>query len=146
MSSSTYSAYLSPDPGLRLIVINSGRLLTAIGFVLIFTLELNVLMRAVAAVAWGALSYLELRQLRRGFNSCVAIRVLPGGAILLRNRDGEWIPADLLTGSVLLQRFGWLRLRSADGCRFAELISGDSRTNRQWRHLQVIWRHIGATV
>lgn len=118
----------------------------AIGFILIVMLELNVLIRVVVALVWGALSYLELRQLHQGFKTFGAIRVFPGGAILLQNIDKEWIPADLLTGSLLLRHFGWLRLCSADGCRFVELIRGDSRKSHQWRRLQVIWRHIGAAV
>ena len=146
MSSRIYSAYLIPDPGLRRVVLASGWLLTAIGFMLIFWLELNILVRMLAASMWGALSYFELRHLRRGFNRFVAIRVFPGAVILLQNIDQEWISAELLTGSLLLRKFGWLRLRSADGYRFAELLRGDARESHQWRRLQVIWRHIGATV
>lgn len=144
MSSNTYSACLNPDPFLRLVVVTSGRILATIGFILIVTFDLHVLMRVIAGLMWGALSYLELRQVHRGFKTFGAIRVFPGGVILLQNNDQEWIPAELLTGSLLLRKFGWLRLCSADGCRYAELLRGDARESHQWRRLQVIWRHIGA--
>lgn len=144
MSSNTYSAYLTPDPWLRIVVLTSGRLLIAAGLVVILTLPLDVAIRGIVCACWAATGRFELQRLQRGFMSCIEIRVGVGGEVFLLNDHGQWLPGTLLTGSIVLRKFGWLRLQSADGLRFAELVRGDARESQNWRRLQVIWRHIGA--
>jgi len=58
--------------------------------------------------------------------------------------DGNWHPARLLPGSMLLRRVGWIRWDDGCGRQYAELLRGRSRESDDWRRLQVIWRHIGA--
>jgi len=145
VSSNTYSAQLRPDEWLRLIVITCGRLLAAAGFVLILVLPLAAGLRFTGCLIWLAWSWLELRHYHQAYATYCGIRIHVGAGVQLLNNDGEWVPARLLTGSVLLQRIGWLHLQTSDGRQFAELIRGDCRESNDWRRLQVIWRHIGAT-
>lgn len=144
MSSSAYSACLTADPKLRSIVINSGRLLGVVGLILILTLPIAMSLRIAACLLWALLSRWELRQFHRGYCSYLAIRISVGNEVRLLNQNQEWVAAQLLGGSVVLGSLAWLRLKTADGHQFAELLRGDRRQSRDWRKLQVIWRHIGA--
>lgn len=144
MSSNAYSASLTPDPWLRIVVLTSARLLIAAGLVLILTMNLGTGVRSVASLVWLGLGYCELRRALRGFDDCIALRIRPGGEIELQNRDGEWLPGELQSGSIVLQRFAWLRVRRSSGALHIELLRGDARSCRDWRRLQVIWRHVGA--
>ncbi len=143
MSSNSYSACLTPDPWLRILVLTSGRGLLAGGLVLILILPLDAAIRALACLFWGFSGQSELRALRRGYRACSAIRVTVGGELMLRNYEREWRPATLLAGSVVLRNLAWLRLSTASGVRYAECLRGDARKSEDWRRLQVIWRHIG---
>ena len=144
MSSSSYSASLTPDPWLRILVLSSGRLLIAGGLVLILTLDISATLRGAASLLWIAYGRYQILQVAGGFLSCVAIRVCTGGEFELQNSDQEWVSATLLSGSVVLPKIAWLRMRTANGRHCAELIRGDARKSHDWRHFQVIWRHIGA--
>jgi hypothetical protein len=144
VSSNTYSACLTPDPWLRIIVLISGRLLVAAGLLVILSLYIDVVWRAFGCLAWGAFGWFELRRLVLGFDACKAIRVDSSGEFAILNNDDEWVSASLLTGSVLLQKLGWICLEDRSGQVFFELIRGDARRSHHWRRLQVIWRHIGA--
>jgi hypothetical protein len=129
---------------LRLIVITCGRLLAAAGLILILMLPVAVSLRCGSCLLWLAWSWFELRRYHQGYAAYCRIRVGPGADVQLLNGEGEWVTATLLSGSVLMQRIGWLHLETADGISFAELIRGDCRESDDWRRLQVIWRHIGA--
>lgn len=144
MSSNTYSARLFPDPWLRIIVLISGRLLIAAGLVLILTMATDVVLRAAGCLVWAISGYRELQRLQRGFDVCRAIRIDSDGEAAILNQDQEWQPATLQTGSMLLRNMGWLRVQSANGQYFLELVRGNARQSQEWRRLQVIWRHIGA--
>lgn len=145
MSSSTFSAELQPDCTLRWIVLLSGAGLAGIGILLIVTLPLHAAAIVTAAGTWLALCAQELVRIRRGFALCRRMRIAPGGSMLLLQADGQWRTARLLAGSVLLRRAGWLLFETQDGHRCAELLQGRCRESDDWRRLQVIWRHVGAT-
>lgn len=144
MSSNSYSTCLTPDPWLRILVLTSGRLLIAVGFVLILTLDLAAGIRAAICLVWGVAGRHELVRIERGFELLTAVRLSSGGEIVVLNSDQEWQPVTLQTGSVVLRNFAWLRLQAASGDRFVELLRGSARQSHEWRRLQVIWRHIGA--
>ncbi len=145
MSSISYSAHLKPDPWLRIIVLTAGRLTFAAGMVLILTIDIAALLRGFAALLWLGCAKFELTRLQRGFSSCTAIRVHFDGRIEVRNPDGQWCSGVLMGGSLLLRKFAWLRLRPAAGPPVSELIAGNIREDHDWRRLQVIWRHVGAS-
>jgi hypothetical protein len=144
VSSNSYSACLIPDPWLRIVVSTSGRLLIAAGLALILVLAIDVALRVAGCLVWVALGRFELRRLEQGFDACKLIRIDSSAEIAILNGDGNWVPATLLTGSVLLRKLGWMRLKDQRGQSFLELIRGDARQSQDWRRLQVIWRHIGA--
>ncbi len=144
MSSTVYSAELKPDPRLRRLVAWTGVLLGAVGVPVILLLPLDLWVRWLACGLWVGSSVWEIRQLRRGWADCRAIRFSADGAIVLLGADGTWRPASRKSGGVLLGKVLWLRLQSSHGRVFGELLLGDARQSPDWRRLQVIWRHIGA--
>jgi len=126
------------------VVSTSGRLLIAAGLALILVLDIDVVLRVAGCLVWVLAGRFELRRLEQGFDACKAIRIDSSGEAMILNSEENWMPATLLTGSVLLRRLAWIRLQDQSGQIFLELISGDARQSQDWRRLQVIWRHIGA--
>ena len=144
MSSTEYSAEISPDPFLRRVVLVSGALLCVAGNLLIISLPLGGAARVIGVALWGLTTLRELRVLRRGWAGCVALKFAANGEVGILGPDLEWHPAQLVSGSILLRSMGWLRLKTRAGHVFAELVRADRQQARDWRRLQVIWRHVGA--
>lgn len=68
-----------------------------------------------------------------------------GGAVEVVGQDGGWRAATLQNGSVVLSEFAWLRIETCDGRKVVELLRGNCRKNKEWRRLQMIWRHLGGS-
>ncbi len=144
MSSSTYSSCLRPDPWLRLLVDVSAQLLIIAGIAVSLTMSLDALLRLLLTLACIVLGRFELRRLRRGQQACTAIRIMHDGSVRIRDGNETWLAAALESGSIVTNSLAWLRFQRADGVMIMELLRGDARYCRDWRRLQVIWRHIGA--
>ena len=144
MSSTAYFAEFKPDPHLRRLVAASGVLLGIAGVLVILLLPTDLWMRLAACVIWVVTSAREHRQLQRGWADCRALRFTANGELMVLGADQTWRAARQETGSVLLRKLGWIRLRDHRGVVFGELLSGDDRASPDWRRLQVIWRHVGA--
>ena len=144
MSSTAYFAEFKPDPHLRRLVAASGVLLGIAGVLVILLLPTDLWMRLAACVVWVVTSAREHRQLQRGWADCRALRFTANGELMVLGADQTWRAARQETGSVLLRKLGWIRLRDHRGVVFGELLSGDDRASPDWRRLQVIWRHVGA--
>ena len=145
MSFDTYSSYLKPDPWLRLSVDVTARLLIAGAIGIALTMSVGALPRLALSLCCLWLGSTELTRLHRGFEACAAIRLTSDGSAGIDPGDGNWVTAELEPGSIVLRRLAWLRLRTADGRLITELLRGDARQCRDWRRLQVIWRHFGAS-
>ena len=144
MSSQTYSTELQPDPALRRLVILSGVAATVIGLVTILVLSLPPVWRALAALVWLLLNGRELFLIAKAHKRCRRIRIGQGGDVELLAPDGNWTQARLVSGSVVLRKIAWLRFETQNGRRSAELMCCKYAQNKEWRRLQVIWRHLGA--
>ncbi|MDH3620751.1 MAG: hypothetical protein OER91_07660 [Gammaproteobacteria bacterium] len=140
-----YSAEITPDPVLRRIVLRSGFLLGVAACLLILMLPAAWWVRGVLSIAWMATSWLEIRRLRRAWRACHRLRFSAAGDIEVLEADGQWYAASWIPGSVLLPGAGWIRLRNRHGASFGEFLRGDARRSADWRRLQVIWRHVGAS-
>ena len=144
MQSTAYYAEFRPDPLLRRVVLWSGGCLGACGLIAIGSLPWPTVLLAAAGALWVGRSGWELLRLHRAWTDCRGLRVSADGCAAIRAADGRWGEATLLDGGILLRRWGWLRLRTSDGTVFAEPLRGRCRNSRDWRRLQVIWRHVGA--
>ena len=142
MSSSVFVAEIRTSSALRCAVVTSGLLLTAVAVVCSAWLPVTTVGKGLLVATSAGFGIREIAGLRRAYMSYRYIRVWPGGSVELISASGTAIAAELLPGSVLLARLGWLRLRSMSGRRFAELVNGDARRSKDWRRLHVIWRHL----
>jgi len=144
VSSNEYFAELRPDPLLCRVVSWSGAALAVVGLVACTLLSLSPAIRMAACLAWCVVAAVELRRLHRSARACTAFRVMADGTAAVRARDGEWQPAALQAGGILLRRCGWLRLRTMAGRTIVQPVRRSACERRDWRRLQVIWRHVGA--
>jgi hypothetical protein len=106
-------------------------------------MPLHWALKTAAVLAWLLLCVRELGILSRGFAHCDGLRLSADGQLLVLDARGNWQAARILAGTVVLRRLAWIRCRTGQGQRCAELLRGDSRLSRDWRRLQVIWQHIG---
>ena len=146
MLSSTFSTELEPEPRLRWLVLGSASTMLLVGLLIVYRLSVGPGIRFVVAGAWASIGLLELRRLVLGYRSCRRVRIYADGSAETADATGTWHSARFQPGSVVLDRFAWLRIDAGRGRRFAELLVGNSRKNNEWRRLQVIWRHLGAAI
>lgn len=129
---------------LRRVVLLSGMLLAVAGFAMILSLPVHLAARIAGCAAWAILCWREQARFRHAYRRVLRLRMSCDGDLKVLDRNGKWLTARLLSGSVLLRRLGWMRIRTEDGHVFAELVGGRCRHDADWRRLQVIWRHVGA--
>lgn len=123
-----------------------GLLAAIAGAAVIVLLPLAAFLRAAIAVAWLACCFREWRSSRRGHARTRAVRLCGDGGIEVRLVGEGWQPAALAPGSVVLPGIAWLRIAAPGGLCHGELVTGNCRKNKDWRRLQVIWRHVGARI
>jgi hypothetical protein len=129
---------------LRKIVLLAGALHGVAGSLLIVSLPMSTVLRVLGVILWSLTTLRELFELRGAWSRCIGLKFVANGEVGVLDFDNEWHPAQLVSGSILLRSMGWLRLKTATGNVFAELVRAKHQPPRDWRHLQVIWRHIGA--
>jgi hypothetical protein len=123
-------------------VLASGLLLLLLGGVCIALVPVDLAVRGLLSAGWAFVVGRELCVLRCAYVTFRYISVGHRGTVWLYRQSGVAVAAEILPGSMLLTRVGWLRLRTMDGRRFAELLVGNCRKSKDWRRLQVIWRHL----
>jgi hypothetical protein len=114
------------------------------GIFAVFSLPFAVGWRTLGAGLWVVASVVELSVVARGHYCCQSLRIEQDGNILVTMTDGCCMPATLSAGSVVLGSFAWLRFKAENGRHHVELLCRESPGNKDWRRLQVIWRHLGA--
>ena len=100
--------------------------------------------RLAASSLWVLVSERELRVMANGHKRYAGVRLDANGDAALLTSRGDWSPATLLAGSLVLSSLAWLRFKDQDGRQRVELIACKCPENKAWRRLQVIWRHLGA--
>ena len=143
MSSSTFSTELIPDPAMRRLIIVAALAMTLPGLLVILSLPISNFLRAAAGLICTLVTGVELALISSAHKQYTCIRIYSDGAVEIRDRDGVWQIATIASGSIVLQKLAWFRLKPANGGRYYELVRGNSRESKQWRRLQVIWRHLG---
>ena len=143
MSSTPFSAELTPESRLRKVVLGSGALLVAVGIIVISMLPVAAHWRWLGACLWGLAGVREILVIANGYRRYRRIRIESSGAMELLRPCGDWMAVEVQAGSVVLQKLAWLRFRFPDGTRCAELLRCNTRENEDWRRFQVIRRHLG---
>lgn len=144
MSSNIFSSELTADPKLRLIVFGTGVGAALGGIAAIVALPLEWPSRAGLVGIWVLICGRDLWHLAAGFKHCARVRIEHSGNMFVYAPDGRIQAATIDAGSIVLQEFAWLRFRSENGRRHVELLRRKTAQDKDWRHLQVIWRHLGA--
>ncbi len=111
------------------------------GFMLIVFMPLAPVWQILLAAGWVGESLRELRGFVRGARRLSLIRLDADGNITAIGPDGRFEDLALLSGSMVLSRLGWLRVRFPDGSHYGELLRGDPARDLEWQRLQLIWRH-----
>jgi hypothetical protein len=113
------------------------------GIWVILSLPVANLQQVLAAVAWSLAIAARWRLISNAHKRWRRIRIKCDGTVTLQDSHGLWRPASLAKNCIVLSKFAWLNLTAVNGGGCYELMRGDSRESEQWRHLQVIWRHMG---
>jgi hypothetical protein len=116
-----------------------------LGTGIILTLPIKPAWQLLAAAVWLLQNSHGLLLIAKGYKRCQRIRIAHDGAVSIMTDGRFGSPAMLIAGSVVLHEIAWLRFEAEDGRRFAELIRGQGPQDEDWRRLQVIWRHLGAS-
>jgi len=140
MSSAVFKTELVPNPGLRRLVLISAAAALAAGTVIILYLPLPLVLRGTICVIWILDCAHELNRVQRGNARISRLQLNANGDIFATRADGRSESLVLLSGSVVLSRLAWLRLRFPDGSIGAELMTGDPLRDPRWQRLQLIWR------
>ncbi len=100
--------------------------------------------KALGLVAWLAVGGRDLWLIASGYKQCARVRLHHDGNVQVFSDRGQSAAATLCAGSVVTAGFAWLRIELAGGRRLGLLVRRKASENKDWRRLQVIWRHLGA--
>ncbi len=140
MSLAVFKTELVPSPGLRKFVLICGVVALLTGILIILCLPLPPELRGAICIIWVVDCARELRMLRLGAARISHLQLDANGDIFATGPGGRSEYLVLLSGSVVLSRLAWLRLRFPDGGICAELMIGDPRSDPRWQGLQLIWQ------
>ena len=144
MSSTPYFTDLELDALSRRIVVATGVGALLCGVLAIFNLPVAVSWKLCGTVAWGITGGRDLWLIASGYKRCTRIRLCHEGSVQTWSPAGRCAAAVLCAGSVVTDGFAWLRIEFRDGRRLGLLLRREASENKDWRRLQVIWRHLGA--
>lgn len=140
MSSDRFAAELGTSKRVRCTLVGASCIAALTGGVLIIALPVAPAWSVACLVLWTALSGLELKASLEGMARIERLRLGADGQLVGLSPDGAAEALTLLSGSMVLARFAWLRVRFADGSRYGELLLAADRPADEWRRLQLIWR------
>jgi len=142
MSSPVFETTLKPDRRLRRVICLCCALSLITGSALILHLPVAAAVRLLLVAAWVVAGVHELYHWSRAAACVIELRIMADGRVRYRGPRQMAGDATILAGSLLLERFAWLRLALSNGHTYGELLAGDRR-EPGWRRLHVIWRQAG---
>ncbi len=147
MSSGAYVAELRPEAAMRRVLAASALLAYLLGIAAIFALPIGGRLGAFGAAVWSLFAGAHWLLISSAHKRYRRVRIHSDGTAQLLDNGGEWHSAIICKECIVLSTIAWLKLKSAQGGNYYELVRGESRgnsrENQQWRRLQVIWRHLG---
>jgi hypothetical protein len=126
---------------LRILVLTSGCLLLVAGVGLVVSLPLPPAWRGMLLLLWLADTVAGLRGIHAGMLRLGSLTVNQFGEMSVTGPDGTLETVTLESGSVVLRRIAWLRLRFPDNSRYAEFFCGNPVNEPAWHRFQLIWQH-----
>jgi hypothetical protein len=145
VSSAGFEAGLVPTRWARrfLVLLSAGATLT--GILLILDLPLLPAPKVLFGALWLGAGLAEARAQFRGMRRICRFRISADGSLEGQAPDGGIEAIQLTSGSVVLARMAWLRVRFSDGTAYGELLTGDGRVDDDWHRLQLVWRQRAST-
>jgi len=137
--SSVFAAELEIDERLRRQVIAFSIIATLVGAMFIVLMPIGLASRMLLLLAFLCYCRIDIRRQLAGYARVSGLYIDAAGAVRATGPAGDPLFLELDSGSVVLQRIAWLRLRFPDGKRYGELLIGDPDGGAQWHALQLIW-------
>ena len=109
------------------------------GLVLILFARWHPGYAAAATVLWLGDCLSSLGRQWRGTRRVTGLRMRSDGSIALFV-GGQSISATLASGTVVLERVAWLRIRGPDGSRYGELLLARHAEAEAWQRFQLLWQ------
>jgi hypothetical protein len=116
----------------------------ALGILLILSLPIDNMLRIAGVIGWCFTAGREIVDISTSHKRYSRLRVFADGSVELCAGDGQRQAAAIGRGCVVLPTVAWLDLSLSGGGRYRAMFRGNTRECKQWRRLQVIWRHLGA--
>lgn len=137
--SSAFATELKPDERLRRRVVGLSSIATVTGAAFVVLMPIGVALRTLLLLACLCYCWMDIRRQLHGYARVSGLYIDAAGVVRAFTRAGDPVILELVSGSVILQRIAWLRLRFPDGISYGELLAGDPSRCAQWHALQLIW-------
>ncbi len=138
--SNEFATELVPEQSTRLCVLLAAALATFTGAAYILTMPISSGFRAALLVAWLGYCRRDIRGQLRAYARISRLRLDESGELRAIGPSGQSELLRLASGSVVLSRAAWLRMRFADGSVYGELLLGRPSDCARWHRLQLIWQ------
>ena len=146
MSSERFEVQIPPDPALRRWVIRSGVALTLLGACLLITTHgLPSAAKAALTPAWLLWNGWEIWRQYRGAGAVERVRLTADGTVTVRGSDGHPMPARLAPGTLVLERWAWLRLDVPGFGRYSEPLRRSRAGEATWHRFRLIYTQRAAS-
>jgi hypothetical protein len=135
-----FAAELVPEHSTRLCVLLAAALASFTGAAFILTIPVAIGLRAALLAVWIGYCRRDIRCQLRGYARISRLRLDTAGGIRAIGPLGQAELLQLGSGSVVLSRAAWLRMKFADGSVYGELLLGHPLECEHWHRLQLIWQ------
>lgn len=140
MPSPSFVVKLYPDVLLHRIMMGSGVILSLAGILLLINMAGPMSWRVVATVVWSLDCALTLRRLAAGQARVKLITLDSEGGVRTKSSMGVTTLAALQSGSFILARVAWLRIKDGRGGIYAGLFIQSRMNAADWHRIQLLWR------
>ena len=118
----------------------SGVVLMLAGNLLLSNMEWPLTWRAVLSAIWILDCGITLRRLATGWAHVSLIMFDSDGGVRTKNSMGETIERTLQSGSFVLARIAWFRLKDGRGGVYSGLFIQCRMDADDWHRLQLLWQ------
>ena len=137
--SSEFATELECQPWARACVLLTAMLMALTGVTFTITMPVAIWLRAALAALWFCYCWREFGRQLGGYARLNRLCLSAAGEAWAIGPSGVLHSLELASGSMVLSRVAWLRLRFADGSHYGELLTGHPLHCERWHGLQLIW-------
>jgi len=134
-----FATEIDPDEWVRRGVLGFSVIAIVTGAATICLMPIGAPLRAALLLAWLWYGRHDIRRQLIGYRRVSRLHIDALGMVRATDPAGNPVILELESGSLVLQRMAWLRLRFPDGEIYGELLIGDPTRCARWHALQLIW-------